>query len=262
MGGSNEYANLVNLTPEEHYIAHQMLIKIYPWHKSLSCAAAALWMDSPTTPRKNKAYGWIKKRLATETSKRMIAQHSTNQHSMLGRKHSAEAKAKISRSGKARPKKKVFCFCVNTGALITVYHSVTEAAQALGVHDQTIYSCIRAPGRKTAGGFSWSYENISPGQIKMTDGQRVKWRLSKEACINKSDWRSPAVASSNTSRQAWLQSDIIYNLLSENPELSFGKISKLLGMPHYQACKGPYTKIKSGWIPLKDQEWLNFKEKN
>ena len=30
MGGGNELANLVNLTAEEHYVAHQLLVKMYP----------------------------------------------------------------------------------------------------------------------------------------------------------------------------------------------------------------------------------------
>ena len=30
LGGSNKKENLVKLTPEEHYVAHQLLVKIYP----------------------------------------------------------------------------------------------------------------------------------------------------------------------------------------------------------------------------------------
>ena len=30
LGGNNTKENLVDLTPEEHYIAHLLLIKIYP----------------------------------------------------------------------------------------------------------------------------------------------------------------------------------------------------------------------------------------
>lgn len=30
MGGSDEPENIANLAPEEHFVAHQLLVKIYP----------------------------------------------------------------------------------------------------------------------------------------------------------------------------------------------------------------------------------------
>ena len=35
MGGGNEPSNKVLLSPEEHYVAHQLLVKIYPNEQSL-----------------------------------------------------------------------------------------------------------------------------------------------------------------------------------------------------------------------------------
>jgi hypothetical protein len=35
MGGNNEKINLVYLTPEEHYVAHQLLVKMYPGNRKL-----------------------------------------------------------------------------------------------------------------------------------------------------------------------------------------------------------------------------------
>jgi hypothetical protein len=34
MGGTDDEENLVELTPEEHYVAHQLLVKIYPKNKA------------------------------------------------------------------------------------------------------------------------------------------------------------------------------------------------------------------------------------
>lgn len=39
MNGSNDPDNLIALTPEEHYVAHQLLVKMYPDHKQLVHAA-------------------------------------------------------------------------------------------------------------------------------------------------------------------------------------------------------------------------------
>lgn len=35
MGGTDAIDNLVNLTPEEHYVAHQLLVKMYPGIRGL-----------------------------------------------------------------------------------------------------------------------------------------------------------------------------------------------------------------------------------
>lgn len=62
MGGTDDPTNLVDLTAEEHYVAHQLLIKIYPNNSKLVFAATAMVMSSDTTIRNNKLYGWIKRK--------------------------------------------------------------------------------------------------------------------------------------------------------------------------------------------------------
>lgn len=61
LGGTDESYNLVELTPEEHYTCHQLLVKIYPDnHKLLT---AALFMTANGMGRRsNKVYGWLKRR--------------------------------------------------------------------------------------------------------------------------------------------------------------------------------------------------------
>ena len=68
MGGSNAVSNLVRLTPEEHFIAHQLLVKIYPDNHKLKFALQAMLMDTGNQQRKNKAYGWVRK-LVSENMK-------------------------------------------------------------------------------------------------------------------------------------------------------------------------------------------------
>lgn len=60
MGGGNEPENLVDLTAEEHYVAHQLLVKIYPDMRGL--AIAAVRMSHQCTG--NKSYGWLRNRVA------------------------------------------------------------------------------------------------------------------------------------------------------------------------------------------------------
>jgi len=64
MGGSDDQDNLVRLTPEEHYVAHQLLVKIYPENYSLAKAAAMMVSNRPS----NKLYGWLRRRFAIAKS--------------------------------------------------------------------------------------------------------------------------------------------------------------------------------------------------
>lgn len=60
MGGDDSKSNLVNLTPEEHYTAHLLLVKIYPDNKKLVKAATMMIPNRPS----NKLYGWLRRRFS------------------------------------------------------------------------------------------------------------------------------------------------------------------------------------------------------
>ena len=61
LGGTDEQSNLVELTPEEHYTCHQLLVKMYSDNSKL--LTAALFMTANGMGRRsNKVYGWLKRR--------------------------------------------------------------------------------------------------------------------------------------------------------------------------------------------------------
>ena len=63
LGGTDDSDNIVRLTPEEHYVAHQLLVKIYPDNYSLVFAANKMTVASRYNNRSNnKRYGWLKKK--------------------------------------------------------------------------------------------------------------------------------------------------------------------------------------------------------
>ena len=64
MGGSNNKENLVYLTAEEHYVAHQLLIKIYPQEYKLKLAMKRMCVSNGIQLRNNKMFGWIRKEIA------------------------------------------------------------------------------------------------------------------------------------------------------------------------------------------------------
>ena len=62
IGGTDENHNLVELTPEEHYVAHQLLVKMHPDNRKLLHAAIMMCAGSRNNRRNNKIYGWLRKK--------------------------------------------------------------------------------------------------------------------------------------------------------------------------------------------------------
>lgn len=57
LGGTDDIDNLINLTPEEHVIAHLLLVKIHPNNPKLIYAANMM----TNRIKNNKEYGWVKR---------------------------------------------------------------------------------------------------------------------------------------------------------------------------------------------------------
>lgn len=66
-GDPDERENLVLLTPEEHYLAHLLLVKIYPNNYGLIHAAILMSTDKSKRRINNKKYGWLRRKI-TEVS--------------------------------------------------------------------------------------------------------------------------------------------------------------------------------------------------
>jgi hypothetical protein len=64
MGGTDDPLNLVRLTPEEHYVAHQLLVRIYPADRALVFAVRAMCMDRHGERLNNKMFGWVRRRVS------------------------------------------------------------------------------------------------------------------------------------------------------------------------------------------------------
>lgn len=63
MGGTDEITNLVQLTPEEHFLAHVLLVKIHPEEKNLILAVQKMTRARKGRPAR-KMYGWLKRKFA------------------------------------------------------------------------------------------------------------------------------------------------------------------------------------------------------
>lgn len=73
LGGTNAKSNLVRLTAEEHYVAHQLLVKIHPDHFGLLGAATMMASGSKMLRRNNKVYGWLRRRVSAHMTGRKLS---------------------------------------------------------------------------------------------------------------------------------------------------------------------------------------------
>ena len=94
LGGTNDISNLVILTPEEHYVAHLLLIKIYPDNAKLVYAARMMCVQSDKHNRNNKMYAWLKRR------------YHLSQKSIIRNKPKKETKPRKLRAKETKPRKK------------------------------------------------------------------------------------------------------------------------------------------------------------
>lgn len=94
LGGSDEPCNIAILTPEEHFLAHQLLVKMYPHSPPLINAAIIMSTHHTTMRANNKLFGWLRRR-ASEARKQWTAENG-HPKGMLGKRHKDETKKKIS----------------------------------------------------------------------------------------------------------------------------------------------------------------------
>jgi hypothetical protein len=69
LGGSDNKDNLVSLTAREHFIAHQLLVKIYPENDKLIYAAHLMTIGGKNHVRNNKHYEWLRIKHSKNMSK-------------------------------------------------------------------------------------------------------------------------------------------------------------------------------------------------
>ena len=98
LGGQDNTSNIVRLTPEEHYVAHQLLLKMHPNNSKLLYAASMLAMGHAGR-RTNKLYGWIKRRIAEDRRQPKSDEHIAKLH---GQKRTAEQRARMRDGAKGR----------------------------------------------------------------------------------------------------------------------------------------------------------------
>ena len=100
MGGDDKKRNIAVLTPEEHYLAHLLLVKIYPTNNKLIYAANMMG----STQTGNKLYGWIKRKYSEALKGKKLSPETKQKMSeaQKGKTPSPETKQKLSEARKGK----------------------------------------------------------------------------------------------------------------------------------------------------------------
>lgn len=163
--GLDDVSNLVDLTAEEHYVAHQLLVKMYPGNRKLIFAARMMHVSKTDQFRNNKTYGWLKRKFAAtykdpdyvsplkgkspshnfseETRKKMSKSakarclrnnnitHPNFRSDWLGKKHNRRTKQKISAAMSVKCSCILCRFITNANNLTNHYKSMVCLNQCL-----------------------------------------------------------------------------------------------------------------------------------
>ncbi|MDQ2668029.1 MAG: NUMOD3 domain-containing DNA-binding protein [Gemmatimonadota bacterium] len=128
LGGDDTPGNLVRLTAEEHFVAHQLLVKMHRRHAGLTWALVNMsGGNRRQAPRMtNRLYGWMRKRHA-EAMRQLHtgrapsdATRAKMRDVKLGKKrkpHSEETKVKMAAASRGRPKSEAHRFAIAAAQL-------------------------------------------------------------------------------------------------------------------------------------------------
>lgn len=128
LGGSDDASNLVKLTAEEHYVAHQLLVMMHPGETKLVWAAAQM-----ATRPGNKHYGWLRRKMsAARTGTKQTPEHIAKLAAVRrGRVLSDEHKAKNSAALRGRTKSPETLTRMKAAAKLRGISDVTRKAAAI-----------------------------------------------------------------------------------------------------------------------------------
>jgi hypothetical protein len=177
LGGTDDKSNIAVLTAEEHFVAHQLLVKMYPGNRDLVYATQLMTLHQTDRRVNNKLFGWLRKRMGETMSVQMKAYQKEFGHpkGMKDKKQTESTKKQISASQKIAMTEavgvKVYVYDLD-GKFEREFRTLTECAEYLGstpinvkvVADGTKQSC---KGKQISYVYS---KSIAPYVRKTTKG--------------------------------------------------------------------------------------------
>lgn len=167
LGGSDDKSNLVDLTPEEHYVAHQLLIKIYKKEPRLLFAARMMTVSNASQKnRNNKLYGWIR-RLSNQNQKDLI-------------KSGKIKKPPVCKIGTIR-KDSLKVYCIQEKR---IFNSMSDAARFAKIKDPNCIKKAATGVTISAGGYNWCLVDEGGKPIFIKRKSTINLRKSRTVMCN------------------------------------------------------------------------------
>lgn len=179
LGGLDNKENLVDLYPEEHYLAHLLLCKIHPGNQKLLYAAMNMTTGSMINngKRSNKAYGWLR---------RQYAESMSGDNNPARRNPNLQKEAAKKRVGQTRTEEtKARMSAAQKGRLLTEDHKVKLSIAATNrppISDETRQKLKQRPPNKgmlgrTMSAVTKSKMSASQQGKTMSDKAKAKMRI-------------------------------------------------------------------------------------
>ena len=80
LGGTDEPENIVALTAREHFVAHQLLVRMHPMNRALSWAVFLMSKRERFNPGQARSYAALKEAAARDISESQIGVNSGGAH--------------------------------------------------------------------------------------------------------------------------------------------------------------------------------------
>ena len=180
LGGTNDTTNIAVLTPEEHFLAHQLLVKIYPNSPPLVNAAVIMTTHHTEHRANNKLFGWLRRRASTYRKEWL--KENGHPKGFLGKNHKLEDIDKITVGLKEyTTEKRIPIYAYNLdGTLYKKYESMIECAEDLKTNASNV--------KYTAEG---KFTHCKGKQIRYDYVESMPPRTSRLAGVKKYDYVCP-----------------------------------------------------------------------
>jgi hypothetical protein len=180
LGGTNDTTNIAVLTPEEHFLAHQLLVKIYPNSPPLVNAAVIMTTHHTEHRANNKLFGWLRRR-ASAYRKEWLKENG-HPKGFLGKNHKLEDIDRITVGLKEyTTEKRIPIYAYNLdGTLYKKYESMIECAEDLKTNASNV--------KYTAEG---KFTHCKGKQIRYDYVESMPPRTSRLAGVKKYDYVCP-----------------------------------------------------------------------
>jgi hypothetical protein len=138
LGGTDDATNIAILTPEEHFLAHQLLVKIYPNSPPLVKAVVIMTTHQTQQRANNKLFGWLRRRASLQ-QKQWIVENG-HPKGFLGKKHDENNLDKVTvgiKQSSIEKRVKVHAYNLD-GSFYKTYNSLVECANDLQTNPSNV----------------------------------------------------------------------------------------------------------------------------